>query len=122
MLNFIHKKVRLSDELAPIALSQFHFEDDIKQKTFCGGALSLLLQLILIIIVLINGYALVYRTEPFTESTEADYRDSLNASDVQPVVFAFTNWKLEPLSIDPKYLKLNLKMYDMIQTGSEYKE
>jgi hypothetical protein len=75
MLKFFHKKVCLSDELAPCTLSQFHFEDNAKQKTFCGGALSLLLQLYLIIIVLINGYALVYRTEPFTESTEADYND-----------------------------------------------
>jgi hypothetical protein len=44
----------------------------------------------------------------------------LRDSDFQPVIFSLTNYKRKPLAIDPKYLKLNLKMRNRIQTGSKY--
>ena len=113
MIKKFKSYVREQDIIAPEPISQLHFDDNLKQTTFCGGIMSIALQCYFIYIVLTNGYNLLWKTQPYTETKEADYENEgkIYFNDTVPLMLSFQDYSFKSETIDKSKLHLYTTVY-----------
>ena len=104
--------IRKQDSLSETASHTLHFKNDKEQKTIFGGVISLIIYAYIVKVVFVQGFNMITRSKPFTQSYQTSYESDdkvyINQTDIELQHYIIdTQWNRFP--IDKRYIKIYIE-------------
>lgn len=64
------KMLKNQDGVAPTISTDIHLDYDVGQRTHVGGVFTIIAKLLLLAVIYLGGHKMVYRINPYLQSTE----------------------------------------------------